>query len=238
MPAASIIFWMIMKNRGNRNVSMQGAIFDFDGTLVDSMHVWKEVLHDWLGLLDLEPVSDLYEQLSNMSFRGSASFLREFYSLSLSADDMIHQWEELARGEYQRVPVKEGVLPFLRLLSQQRIPCVIATACMRPLCEACMEAHGLTGFFLDVLYADELKTDKTSPLIYLKAAERMNAAPENCVVFEDLPTCAPVVHQAGMTLVGIFDVNAQADWESFRSQADYAVTNLMELAASPSPLLD
>ncbi|MCI8497714.1 MAG: HAD family phosphatase [Clostridiales bacterium] len=218
-------------------MAIQGAIFDFDGTLVDSMHVWKEVLSDWLGLLELEPVSDLYEQLSNMSFRGSASFLREFYSLPLTPDEIILQWEELARGEYQRVAVKDGVLPFLTLLKERRIPCVIATACMRPLCEACMQAQGLDGFFLDVLYADELKTDKTQPDIYLKAAQRMGIPPKHCVVFEDLPTCAPVVHRAGMTLVGIFDVNAQTDWEVFRTQADYAVTSLMELTEPPFSLL-
>lgn len=220
-----------------QKMSMQGAIFDFDGTLVDSMHVWKEVLHDWLGLLELEPVSDLYDQLSDMSFRGSASFLREFYALPLTTDEIIHQWEELARGEYQRVPVKEGVFPFLQLLQGKKIPCIIATACMRPLCEACMQAHGLTGYFIDVLYTDELNTDKTRPDIYLKAAEQMKVAPEHCVVFEDLPTCAPVVHQAGMTLVGIFDVNAQTDWETFQTEADYAVTNLMELTEPPFSLL-
>ncbi|AEF82612.1 HAD family hydrolase [Leadbettera azotonutricia] len=208
----------------------QAAIFDLDGTLIDSMHLWDHVASDWLISLGKTPDSDCDDSIKTMPFSESVLYMTRRYGLSLSAEEIRSQWIKMVEEAYlAKVPLKKGAGDLVKALAARGIKLGMATSSFPHLCEGVLSRHQLRHCFSSIVYTDEMRSpngqvrNKSCPDIWLAAASRLGTLPGKCVVFEDLPDSLLGCHSAGIGgFVAIFD-DATPDWPSLKAAADLAL---------------
>ena len=136
---------------------LQSAIFDMDGTLLDSMYIWKDLGARVLLRLGVQPRPDLYERLKVLSLREGAAYCREAYGLPQTQEEVVELIESQIRDfYYHEVQAKPGVQKFLSLLKMEGVWMYVATATDRHLAEAALRRTGLDGYFRGLLTSQEL----------------------------------------------------------------------------------
>lgn len=208
---------------------LQGAIFDMDGTLLDSMHAWRALGTDLLRKLGREPEPDLDRKLGPMSLKDGAAYCRERYGLSLSEeafrDEMMAVMDEFYRNHVRPRP---GVERVLSLLKMEGVKMYVATATDRPLAEVAMERTGLTKYFQGLITCREAGAGKReSPIVYEKALRRLQTTKEGTMVFEDALYAIRTAKAAGFRVVGICDPS-EPDQAAVEAESDYYIRTFEE----------
>ena len=180
-------------------------IFDLDGTLIDSNGVWVEVDKIFLARRNAPYTKEYYDGVAHTILTNCAIFTKEYLNLSESCEEIIAEWMDLARGQYNDVPLKTGVRAYLDRCREAGHRMVIFTACVPEHCKAAIEHHGLAPYFEKVIYAQEMGVDKKSPAIFRKVAEMLQVSPKDCVLFDDSLSACKAAKAAGMTVVGVHD---------------------------------
>ena len=196
------------------------AIFDFDGTLFDSMHIWDNVGEIYLRSLGKEPKPRLRDAVRAMSLQQSACYLQEEYDLSLSAEEIMAGINRCIEEFYvHKVQPKPGVSDFLEQMKEARIPMCIATASDRYLIEAALGRCGMAQYFDAIFTCSEVGHGKDEPLIFRKAMEHFSADRKTSVVFEDAIHAAQTAKNDGFTVVAVYDPSEKQQSE-LRALAD------------------
>lgn len=211
---------------------IRAFIFDLDGTLVDSMWMWKTIDIEFLGRFGYECPDDLQRAIEGMSFTETAAYFIRRFALPLSSEEIKGIWTEMSIDKYRHeVPVKPGVMRLLQYAKDHGIRCGIATSNGSDMVEAVLTSQEMKPYFQVVTTACEVKEGKPSPDIYLKVAESLGVSPEECLVFEDVPAGALAGKRAGMTVCGVAD--ADADARGLRREmlelADYFIEDFRQL---------
>ena len=208
---------------------MQAILFDLDGTLLDSMQMWEDVDRRFLGRYGIVPPDDLAEAIKPLSIDEAAVYIIRRFSLPLTPDAVNAQIEEIAAAEYQfHLPLKNGATELLACADARDIPYALVTATYRNLAEAALRRLGIFDRFRFILTCSEVGAAKTSPKIYLDAAARLGAAPQQCLVAEDSLYCIRTAKAAGFATAAVFD--PAADWAECRTEADIAFSSLYDFA--------
>lgn len=208
----------------------QAVIFDLDGTLVDSMWMWKEIDIEYLGRYGHTLPEELQDQIEGMSFTETAIFIRERFRIPDSTDKMKADWLEMAREKYRtQVPLKKGALPFLQLLKKRGIRLGIATSNGVELVREVLEALDITSYFDSVHTCCEVARGKPAPDIYLLVAEELGVCPEACLVFEDVVAGIMAGNNAGMTTCAVEDACSLAQTKEKKELADYYIKDYYEV---------
>lgn len=203
---------------------IQGAIFDMDGTLLDSMPFWKNAGARYLERIGIQAEPGLDGVLSVMSMPEGARYIKEKYAPRQSAEEIAAGINQIVFHAYQEViPLKEGVREFLKCLSEKEIPMVVATSTDRKLGESAMERLGIRQYFQRVFTCTEIGKGKGEPDIYLEAARFLQSSPENIWVFEDALYAAKTVKKAGFRLVAVFDEEEKQEQGELVSLAEHYI---------------
>ncbi len=207
-------------------------IFDLDGTLVDSMWMWKAIDIEFLARYGYACPDDLQRSIEGMSFTETAAYFLNRFRLPLTMEEIKAVWTEMSIDKYRyEVPLKPGARRLLEYVKARGIPCGIATSNGADMVEAVLEAQNARQYFQVVTTACEVKEGKPSPDIYLKVAKDLGAEPADCLVFEDIPAGALAGKRAGMTVCGVAD--ADADLRGLRGEilelADYFIEDFTQL---------
>lgn len=185
---------------------IKGAIFDADGTLLNSMPVWEHLGELYLKSLGIVAEKDLDETLFEMSMQQGAEYMIEQYHLDLSPEQVIDGINQELRDFYKnRVPLKEGVRDFLEGLREEHIPIMIATAGNRSNLVAALKRLQIQNWFEGILTCTEMGVGKGSPDIYLAAALQMDIEPKETLVFEDAYHAIRTAKKAGFPTVAVYD---------------------------------
>ncbi len=209
---------------------IKGVIFDMDGTLLDSMDVWKQIDMEFLGQRKLEPIPDMARLIEGMSFHETALFFQENYGLPESIEQIEAIWHQMALEKYEKeIQLKPGVLEFLQELKKRKIRLGIATSNSRELTEICLRVHGIWEYFDAVITGNDVTHGKPDPEIYLTAADTMKVFPSECLVFEDVVMGLMAGIAAGMKTCAVYDVFTAGSDEEKRSIADYYISSFEEL---------
>lgn len=186
---------------------MEAAIFDLDGTLIDSMWMWHKIDEEFLGQFGAKTPDDLQAAIAGMSFTETACYFKErFPFLPYSIEQLKDIWNQMAYDKYaHEVTLKPGILEFLQYLKEQNIKTGIATSNSRELAEAALEGLGVRKYFDSIRTACEVAKGKPAPDIYLKVAKDLETAPEKCMCFEDIPEGILAGKNAGMRTCAIED---------------------------------
>lgn len=176
----------------------KAAIFDFDGTLFDSMWVWTQLDHDFLRSFSVEPPPGIGREVEAMTIRQACEHFRRRFGLAESADQLMNRMLEMTAHAYARqIQPFSWALDYLPRLGSQRTPAFIVTAGHKNHVQAALDRCGLAKYFSGILTPENTGLTKAQPEIFLLAARRMGVQPADCLVFEDSPHAAQAARQAG-----------------------------------------
>ena len=209
---------------------LQGAIFDMDGTLLDSMPAWYDltsgILREEMGLPPDEELEHTI-QTGDLS-RGSALLLSR-YGVSCTPAEMTAMGDaRMERFYREQVVPKPDVEKLLSILKMEGVWMYVATATNRPLAEAGLRRAGLDRYFRGILTCAEAGRGKEDPLIYEKCLTRLRCRKRDCVVFEDSLYAIRTAKAAGFRVAGVYDGCSEADQPEIRALADYYIPSYGE----------
>lgn len=210
---------------------LQSAIFDMDGTLLDSMGMWKDLGFHLLERHGIAPRPDLAEQLKPTGLRDGVAYCKEAYGLPGTVDELIAECRERVEQFYRNeVRAKPGAEKFLSILKMEGVWMYIATATDRPLVEIALKHAGLDGFFRGIVTSKEAgQHKKDGPEVYERALRRLQSNKKDTVIFEDAVHAVRTAKAAGFRVAAIYDPSAEDDQEEIRSLADYYYRSFEEL---------
>lgn len=210
--------------------NIKACLFDMDGTLLDSMHIWKDIDIEFLGRFGYELPPTLQREIEGMSFRETACYIKDRFSLPPSIEEIMNIWNEMAFQKYsEEIFFKEGAFEFVKMLKEKGIRTAICTSNSRELVNAVAEHLGFMPYFDTIITSCEVGAGKPAPDIYLEAAKRIGVEPEYCLVFEDIVTGLTAGKRAGMKLCAVEDVYSADQKEAKKAMADYYVENYLDL---------
>jgi HAD superfamily hydrolase (TIGR01509 family) len=208
---------------------IRGAIFDMDGTLLDTMPFWNDAGKIYLKGLNVQAEPSLGKKLFSMTMGQAAEYLKHTYSLPFTPEKIIEGINGTVREFYQkRAALKANIPEFLKQLTERNIRLVLATVTERKLAEAALSRCGILNDFDFVMTDAEVGAGKDRPDIYLKAAEKIGTAPMETLVFEDALYAAKTAKAAGFCTVGVYDEASRDDQQRLESICDYYIRNFRD----------
>lgn len=209
---------------------IKAVIFDLDGTLVDSMWMWKDIDIEFLGKYGYELPSNLQSEIEGMSFSETAEYFKNRFNLDISLDEIKAEWNQMAWNKYlNEVPLKEGVEDFLRYLKSNHIKAGIATSNSRELVNLIIESHGVKDYFDSVRTSCEVERGKPSPDIYLLVAKDLGVEVDQCLVFEDVIQGIMAGKNAGMKVCAVYDHFSKEVTMHKKELSDYYIESFYEI---------
>lgn len=180
------------------------AIFDLDGTLFDSTHVWEDIDDKFLSKRGYAPTPEYHKGIAALGNREVAEFTIEYYGLSDTTEELMREWFDMAIDAYTNtVELIAGAGEYVRDVAARGIRIYAVTSLSRELAEPCLKRHGLTELLEELIASDDCGLSKSSPDIFTYAARRAGVAPRECVVFDDVAAALRSAKAAGMITVAV-----------------------------------
>ena len=212
-------------------MDFQAVIFDLDGTLIDSMGLWRKVDRDFLHKRGIAVPKDLFDHLpQGNSFIQTAQYFKDRFGLPDSADSIMLEWTDMVGWHYANdVKLKPGAKRLVEKLDHVKIPIGLGTSNSRDLAEKVLAQNGIWDYFRSVVTGDMHLLGKPFPDIYLRSADNLGLPPQNCVVIEDTLTGIQAAKAAGMRAIAIYDADSLDLHPQIRALADAFVQTHTEL---------
>ncbi len=208
----------------------KAVIFDMDGTLLDSMWMWREIDIAYLGRFGIALPPNLQREIEGKSYTETAVYFKERFGLAQSVEEIKRSWYEMTVEKYQNeVGYKPGAEAFLKELKRRRIPAAIATSNSIDLVNAAADSLHLRAYIDIVCTGCSVPKGKPAPDVYLKAAQELGARPQECLVFEDVPMGILAGKNAGMTVCAVEDAFSRNQEAAIRSLADYYIRDYRQV---------
>lgn len=210
---------------------IKAAIFDLDGTLIDSMYVWEKVDIDFLTQRGIPVTKEYTDTVRSMFFETAAKYTINTYNLSESVEQIVQIWLNMAQHEYEfNVKLKKGVYQYLEFLKKNNIKLGIATSSNPYLTNPVLSHNKIADFFDQICYTSQVGKGKDFPDIYLYTAEKLGVSPSECIVFEDIPEGIQSAKQAGMKTVAVYDKSSVFHSETLKNIADKYIFDFSEMS--------
>lgn len=199
---------------------IKGAIFDVDGTLLDSMPIWDNIGADYLRSIGYEPREDLAKTFKTFSLQQAARYYQDHYGVTRSVKEIVQDINDMIEHFYQeQAQLKRGVAEFLYDLDQKGVAMCIATATDRPLVESALKRCGILHYFSAIFTCSEVGSSKNEPYIFRVANQNLGTSTGQTVVFEDAFHAAQTAVRDGFPVVAVYDA-AECEQEKLTSLAD------------------
>ena len=199
---------------------INAAIFDMDGTFLDSMPYWMNAGSFFLESLQIQGEENLGEKLLDMTLPEGCIYLKEKYSLNLSPEQIEEKIKNILLSAYtNEISFKGTSLSFLKKLKESGSKIAVCTHTERSLFSPAFKRLGLENFFDYVISAKEFGLSKSHPEIFFHVAEKLNSKTEETWIFEDALYAIITAKRAGFKTAGIFDSSSQKDEEKIKKIA-------------------
>ncbi len=204
-------------------------IFDFDGTLVDSMPTWAGVHIDMLGRFGIKVPDDFVKTITPLGNK-RASLYTISLGASVSYDEYIEITEKTLFHEYtENILAKNQVLNTLTELKDRGHSLHVLTASPHVYVDPCLIRNGIFDLFDNIWSIDDFGYTKGETIIYEKAAERIGAPIGDCVMVDDNITAIETAAKAGMKTVGIYDDTSSSLINEMKAASDLYIYEFNEI---------
>ena len=203
------------------------AIFDMDGTLIDSMGFWKNLATEYLTAKGIAEIpGEILERIKPMTMSESAGLFQTVFGLT---GDVEAEMNAMMEGHYRHdIPLKSGVKAYLQRLHGRGVRMCVASATAEHLMESCLTRLGVRSYFDFLLSCETVGEGKRSPLVYHVSAGRLGAAPAETAVYEDALYAVRTAKEAGFHVIGVYDDSAAGNWKTIEKLADEIILNWEE----------
>ena len=204
---------------------IKGAIFDFDGTLVDSMFIWDSFGEDYLRSLGKEPRECLAETFKTFTLEQSAAYYKEHYCVTLSVQEIVNGINATVAEIYRtKVTLKNGVRDFLESLRLSGVKMCIATVTDKPIVEEVLERLGVRAYFDKIFTCAEVGFSKETPHIYREALAHLGTRKDETVVLEDALHALMTAKNDGFPVAAVHDAH-EPKQALMKANADYYISD-------------
>lgn len=212
-------------------MKIKGIIFDFDGTLFDSMWVWLDIPEKYLNSIGKEAKPDLLEVLHRMCLREAAEYLKKQYEIEQTVDEIISGINEIVKDYYYyQVKPKAGLEEFLKALKDKGIKMCIATASEYDHVKTALNRCGISEYFEDILTCEIVGFGKDKPDIYIQSAKLLKTEASQTLVVEDALHGALTAKNAGFKIAGIYD-KSEPQYLMLKQKADIWLEDFTDTTA-------
>ena len=214
---------------GMLSEDVEAIIFEVDGTLADSMSMWREIDIEYLGRFGIELPEDLQKNIEGKSFYETALYFKEHFPIPDSIDKMMADWNEMAAHKYRyEIPLKKDAEKFIHFCKEKGYRLGIATSNSIELLECLFMQHNIKEHFDTIITGSDGLKGKPAPDMYLEAAKRLSVSPLNCLVFEDIIPGIRAAKNAGMKVCGVEDAYSKCEKKNKMEEADYFIEGFYE----------
>lgn len=200
---------------------LKGAIFDIDGTILDSIYIWDTVAADYLRSIGIVPKEGLRETIKTMSMNEAAEYLREDYSVTYSEKEIALAVNHMIERRYfEEVSPKVDAKEFLADLQAQGVAICAATSTDEYLVKAALERNDMLKYFSKIFTCSQVGKGKTEPDIFDAALLHLGTTKEETIIFEDSLYAIETAKKAGYTVAAIYD-RFEPDQDEIKKLANY-----------------
>ena len=210
--------------------NIKGAIFDLDGTILDSMFIWSEIGYKFLEKKNIHLPAGADEQFTTMSLMEAAEYYIKHFDNTATIEGIVADINSLVEDFYfNEVLKKPGIEEFLEFLKNRGVKMCVATATDKYMVEKALERNGLLYYFSEIYTCNGVGAGKNSSLIYDISLEHLGTTKEETFVFEDALYAIETANKAGYNIVGIKDVSEKAAPEVIKGYCNYFINNYEEI---------
>lgn len=211
-------------------MAIRGAIFDMDGTLTESMHLWIEIGRRYLEGLGYKVSPEQNHEMTRMLLEPMALYMQDEFGLAKSQEQIIAEINKIVEpGYFEDVAVKPTVVESLEAMQERGIRMCVATATDRHLTEACLKRNGIYRFFSAIFTCGEEHCNKRTSQIYDKARAHLGTSPEETYIFEDTYVSILGAKQSGCRVVALEDRWSVKKRDLIKETADVYVARMGDL---------
>lgn len=209
---------------------MKGAIFDLDGTLIDSMASWTNATSEFYRRRGLKMKQEEFNYFKSITLFESMPYIKNTYKLPETVEEIAEEFESIIITEYKyNIPIKQGADKYLKQLKKDGVKLAVATSSKPRYCDSAMKRLGIFELFDAFCYSDEVGVNKSQPDIYLLAAKKIDVSPSECTVFEDISAGILSARSVGFKTVAIYDDSNRDETNLLRESSDRYILSWDEL---------
>ena len=211
-------------------MNFQAAIFDMDGTLLESMGVWKDITTTFLNRRFIDMSDEDVRKFRDMTLEESLPLIVKMHNLPDAVEDVFAEFNALAADAYMNsIPMKPFAKEYIEKLHTAGIKIAIATSGYDALCRGALARLGVMDKIDAIALSSEVGVNKSTPDVYLLAAKRLGVDPKHCMVFEDILIGIQGAKKAGMQTTAVADFSNADEWELLKNSADHSIESWEEL---------
>ncbi len=219
----------ILNTKGGNIMAIKGAIFDMDGTFIDSMSKWYGLPSQYVRDLGMSPEEGLDDKMRALGFREGLEYLIETYNVK-ETPEAIHQKILKVIADFYKsdAPLRIGAIKLFDEFKARGVSMCVATATDEHLASPALKRLDLYKYFSAVFTCRGVGAHKNEPLIYEESLKHLGTKKEETLVFEDALHAIKTAKKAGFKVVAIYDDSSKKDWEEIKALSDYTIMSLEE----------
>ena len=202
------------------------AIFDLDGTIVDSMKYWSMAASDVITSFGMTPDPNLPIMSMSMSLTELAKYIINMHGFKYTVDEMCDLFDKAMEKRYgSEVELKPNIINLLDKLKEMNVKLAIASSTSKGLVEICVKRLKIDGYFEYIADARKIVKSKQHPDIYMSCSDYLNIRYDESVIVEDLPFGIISTKPLGFKSIGVYDNMALKHQKSIIENADLYIEN-------------
>ena len=210
-------------------MNITGAIFDFDGTVFDSMHIWKGVKFQFFDRIGLVLSEEQREEFKNLFLLDAIELAKTRFDLKMTDKELFNEFFTLIKEKYLTdTKPKNDIIEFLEKLKSNGVKMGIATATGEPALIAVLEKFNMLHYFEEIYSTYTVGASKTEPKVYDVVLNELGTEKQTTWIFEDALYAAKTAKKAGYNVVGIYD-KSEPGQEELKQLVDIYIHNYSEL---------
>jgi len=212
-------------------LSFDAAIFDMDGTIIDSLGIWEKIDKEFLENKRGIPIPpDYVENIAHMSYEETAHYTKERFNLPDTPEELMKEWSDMAEYEYaHNIRLKPFVREYIEFLRKEGKKIVLCTSSPQSFYEPVLKNNGIYDLFDGFCCTCDAGIGKSDPAVYFLAAKKAGVAPCRCLVFEDIFSAASSAKKAEMLVCGVYDERSRKHTERLKKLCDMYISSFEEL---------